>query len=107
MQQQNRAVTFLFRERQNFTVRYRTEIGAEVLQLMDADTPAQVRNDLVDASLEWMDVNTNPAWRGRSRIFSPSDANPAGRNFLVSSYNFLVPVPPSPPWFPGPTLRAC
>ena len=39
-QQRNRGVTFLFRNRQNFTVAYRTEIGSNVVAKMDADDPA-------------------------------------------------------------------
>ena len=102
-QHKNRAATFLFRQRQNFTVLFRTEIGAEVIRLMDSDRPQDARNDLVEydtpsSSTRWIDDV-----RGRSRIFSPSDSNPAGRNFLISGFNVLLQAPPPSPLPPPPS----
>ena len=73
-QQQGRAATFLFRQRQNFTVMYRTEIGASVLKNMNEGgfeppttdcpeghlrgTPDRVKNDLVNANLAWINLDS-------------------------------------------------
>ena len=112
-QMRNRAASFLFRNRQNFTVSYLTSIGSEVIRLMNADDPTgttnaanRVRNDLVKAtSTGAMPPRTRT--RGRSRIFSLSDADPAGRNFLISGFDistrrYAPPSPPAPP--PPPPL---
>ena len=127
-QMRNRAVMFLFRNRQNFTVTFRTSIGGEIIRLMDADDPTgttnaanKVRNDLVNGDLNWIDATRDVYLRGRSRI--PT----AGRGFLMSGTDisirrfapaapppppptlpprpiaFLPPMTPSPPTMPPPT----
>ncbi|MDC0525463.1 hypothetical protein OAO87_00595, partial [bacterium] len=47
-QQIDRSATFFFRNRQNFTVLYRTEIGSDVIAAMNANQPQNVRNDLTE-----------------------------------------------------------
>ena len=83
-QQTDRSATFVFRDRQNFTVAFRTEIGGALMAIMDqvdsgqptrcpdgwlgdssatptectnyvAGTPYGIRNDLVNADGEWHD----------------------------------------------------
>merc|ERR1719217_1437623 len=79
-QQWDRSITFLFRNKANFTWFARTEIGSTAL--------ANRNNDLYD-------------WQGNGpslvRIVGDGSRQAHGRNFLMSGGPFIGPEPPSPP----------
>mgnify|MGYP004356069715 CR=1 FL=1 len=83
-QQEDRTVTFMFRQRSNFSLIFRNEAGAEALTNTD--------NDLFDEDGNGPDY---------TKLERNGDGNVKGRNLLISGIDFVAlpdwPAPPAPP----------